>query len=133
MPRYPHTWENEHSFTSTLIELTKSCKISHQHLSFVPGFRLFTYHTLYSPATKMHSNDKMIIEKGINSSIAARKSNDIYMCVIAMQQRCFKLPFSYWRGIVPEDCARRHPDEKWKCYFGEYVFGTDSQSPKHSK
>lgn len=39
---------------------------------------------------------------------------------------------AYWRGIVPEDCARRHPDEKWKCYFGEYVFGTDSQSPKHS-
>lgn len=38
----------------------------------------------------------------------------------------------FWDGIVPEDCARRYPSEKWKCYFGEYVYKTDDKSPKHS-
>ena len=41
--------------------------------------------------------------------------------------------FSYWRGIVPTDCARRNPLKKWKCYFGEHVYKTDSASPKHGK
>lgn len=43
------------------------------------------------------------------------------------------LSFSYWNGVVPEDCARRNPTEKWKCYFGEHVYRTDSNSPKHSE
>lgn len=37
---------------------------------------------------------------------------------------------AYWRGIVPDDCARRNPTKKWKCYFGEHVYRTDSKSPK---
>lgn len=39
---------------------------------------------------------------------------------------------AYWRGVVPEDCARRNPTRKWKCYFAENVYRTDSKSPKHS-
>ena len=49
---------------------------------------------------------------------------------------CYKMfleCFSYWRGIVPTDCARRNPLKKWKCYFGEHVYKTDSASPKHGK
>ena len=43
------------------------------------------------------------------------------------------LNFSYWNGVVPDDCARRNPTEKWKCYFGEHVYRTDSKSPKPSE
>lgn len=46
--------------------------------------------------------------------------------------QAIKEGMAYWNGVVPEDCARRNPTEKWKCYFGEHVYRTDSNSPKHS-
>jgi O-palmitoleoyl-L-serine hydrolase len=28
----------------------------------------------------------------------------------------------YWDGRVPEECAHQHPNEKWRCFFGQYVY-----------
>ncbi|XP_059488016.1 palmitoleoyl-protein carboxylesterase notum1' [Neocloeon triangulifer] len=28
----------------------------------------------------------------------------------------------YWEGRVPEECALQHPTDKWKCFFGQFVY-----------
>lgn len=58
-------------------------------------------------------------------------------CLVGEGRNCepakaIKKGMAYWRGVVPDDCARRNPNEKWKCYFGEHVYSSDIQSPKHS-
>lgn len=49
-----------------------------------------------------------------------------------IQENVTKMAIAYWRGVVPDDCARRNPQKKWKCFFGEQVYRTDDKSPKHS-
>lgn len=51
---------------------------------------------------------------------------------LPMTSAAIRYGMNYWRGIVPTDCARRNPLKKWKCYFGEHVYKTDSASPKHA-
>ncbi|KAL9969046.1 hypothetical protein ACROYT_G021210 [Oculina patagonica] len=53
-------------------------------------------------------------------------------CQPAQETNMIKQGMAYWRGVVPDDCARRNPAEKWRCYFAENVYRTDSKSPQHS-
>ncbi|PFX31169.1 palmitoleoyl-protein carboxylesterase notum1a-like isoform X1 [Stylophora pistillata] len=48
------------------------------------------------------------------------------------ENNMISIGMTYWRGVVPDDCARRNPQKKWKCFFGEHVYRTDDKSPKHS-